>query len=199
MYKKQMTIQKAVCLFVLATSVFVFIYSLGIMTDLYDSLYSAIGDAANRENTRRNTVAGAFIYYDMQGFNKQFLHLSIGLILMSLLLFITNTHTRRRYYIGNVLAAAANVIANVYVAFWAHTRIAAFKNEFLKIDFEALKKFSDRRHTYYTESTFWFDLHNLVFCLAILACILLVANIIWKFSLMKKEQHLIDAGKGVAA
>jgi hypothetical protein len=38
-----------------------------------------------------------------------------------------------------------------------------------------------------------------VFCLAILACILLVANIIWKFSLMKKEQHLIDAGKGVAA
>lgn len=83
MYKKQMTIQKAVCLFVLATSVIVFIYSLGIMTDLYDSLYSAIGDAANRENTRRNTVAGAFIYYDMQGFNKQFLHLSIGLILIA--------------------------------------------------------------------------------------------------------------------
>lgn len=199
MYKKQMTIQKAVCLFVLCTSVIVFIYSLGIMTDLFDSLYYAIGDAANRENTRRNTVAGAFLYYDMQGFNKQFLHFSIGLILMSLLLFITNTHTRRRYYIGNILAAAANVIANLYVAFWAHTRIEAFKAAYLTIDFEALKKFSERRHSFYTESTFWFDIHTLVFGLAIVACILLVANLIWKFSLMKKEQHLIDAGKGVAA
>ncbi|MBQ8092117.1 MAG: hypothetical protein IJ242_00870 [Clostridia bacterium] len=199
MYKKQMTIQKAVCLFVLCTSVIVFIYSLGIMTDLFDSLYYTITDAANRENTRRNSVAGAFLYYDMQDFNKQFLHLGIGLILMSLLLFITNTHVRRRYYIGNIIAVAANVIANIYVAIWAHTRIVAYRAEYLNVDFEALKTFSERRHTYYTDSTFWFDVHTFVFGLAILACILLVANMIWKFSLMKQEQHLVDAGKGVAA
>lgn len=198
MYKKQMTIQKAVCLFVLCTSVIVFIYSLGIMTDLYDSLYYTITDASNRENVRRNSVAGAFLYYDMQDFNKQFLHYGIGLILISLLLFITNTHVRRRYYVGNIIAVAVNVIANVYVAVWAHTRISAYRADFLNVDFEALKTFSERRHTYYTESTFFFDIHYLVFCLAIIACVLLVANMIWKFSLMKKEQHLIDAGKGVA-
>ena len=194
-----MTIQKAVCLFVLCTSVIVFIYSLGIMTDLFDSLYYTITDAANRENTRRNSVAGAFIYYDMQDFNKTFLHLAIGLILTSLLLFITNTHVRRRYYIGNIIAVVVNVIANFYVAFWAHAQITAFKAQYLQVDFEALKKFSERRHTFYTESTFWFDIHNLVFGLAILGCVLLVANMIWKFSLMKKEQHLIDAGKEAAA
>ena len=36
MYKKQMKIQKIVCFLVLAASVVVFLYSLGIMTDLYD-------------------------------------------------------------------------------------------------------------------------------------------------------------------
>ena len=71
MYKKQMKFQKAVCLLVLAASVIVFLYSLGIMTDLYDALYTTIGAPDKPDNTRRNPVAGAFIYYDMQGFNLE--------------------------------------------------------------------------------------------------------------------------------
>ena len=82
MYKKQMKFQKAVCLLVLVASVIVFLYALGIMTDLYDALYTTIGAPDKPDNTRRNPVAGAFIYYDMQGFNKTFLHLGIALILI---------------------------------------------------------------------------------------------------------------------
>ncbi len=199
MYKKQMKLQKAVCLFALAACVLVFLYSLGIMTDLYDALYTTIGAPDKPDNTRRNPVAGAFIYYDMQGFNKTFLHIGIGLILISLLLFLTNTHVRRRYYIGNVVAVAANAIAGIGAAVWAHGRIAAYRAQFLEIDFEALKEFSEKRNTLYTESTFWFDIHYAVFAVLLLAVLLLIANMVWKFRLMKEEKQLIEAGKGAQA
>ena len=196
MYKKQMKTQKAVCLFALAASVIVFLYSLGIMTDLYESLYFTI---RNPDNPARNPVAGSLIYYDMQGFNKTFLHVGIGLILTSLLLFISNTHVRRRYYAGNVVVVLLHVCATVAAAVWASAQIRVFKAQYLEVDFEALKKFSEPRNTYYTESTFWFDIHTLVFGIAIVACVLLVANLIWKFKLMQEEKRLIEAGKGAAA
>ncbi len=199
MYKKQMKLQKVVCLLVLVASVIVFLYSLGIMTDLYDALYTTISAPDNPDNTRRNPVAGAFLYYDMQGFNRSFLHMGIALILVSLLLYLTNTHTRRRYYIGNVVAVAANAVAGVWVAVWAHAQIAAFRAKFLEIDFAALKEFAERRNSLYTESTFWFDAHWFVFAFVILANVLLIANLIWKFSLMKQEKNLVEAGKGAAA
>ena len=103
MYRKQMTLQKIVCFIMLASSVITFAYSLGIMSDLYESFYYSI---RSTENPARNPIAGSLIYYDMQAFNKTFLHLGIALILISLVLFITNTHIRRRYYIGNVFAVA---------------------------------------------------------------------------------------------
>ena len=71
-----------------------FVYSLGIMTDLYDSLYGTF-------RRGKTSVSGAEIYNDMQGFNKTLLHGSIGMILLCVVLFITSTHSRRRYYIGN--------------------------------------------------------------------------------------------------
>ena len=197
MYKKQLKLQKAACLFALAASVIYFLYALGIMTDLYESLYFTI---RNPDNPARNPVSGALIYYDMQGFNKQFLHFGIVLILLSCLLFITNTHSRRRYYIGNAAAIAVHAVAGAVSVIWARTQILAFKAQYLsEVDFEALKDFSQKRNTYYTDSTFWFDIHTLVFAIVIIANVLLIANMIWKFQLMKEEKRLIDAGKGAAA
>ena len=197
MYKRQLKTQKAVCFFALAASVIIFLYSLGIMTDLYESLYFTI---RNPDNPARNPVAGALIYYDMQGFNKQFLYAGIVLILTSVVLFITNTHVRRRYYIGNVAATVLHVVASTAVVVWAHAQILTFKTQYLnEVDFEALLDFSQKRNTYYTESTFWFDIHTLVFAIAIVANVLLIANLIWKFQLMKQEKQLVEAGKGATA
>ena len=39
MYKKQMTLQRITSYLLLAAAALVFVYSLGFMTDLYDSLY----------------------------------------------------------------------------------------------------------------------------------------------------------------
>jgi hypothetical protein len=193
MYRKQMTLQKIVCFIMLASSVITFAYSLGIMSDLYESFYYSI---RSTENPARNPIAGSLIYYDMQDFNKAFLKAGIALILISLILFVTNTHIRRRYYIGNVVAVMVNVIANIAVAVWASAQIGVYKDKFLnEVDFQAFREYADLMKSYYTESTFWFDVHIYVFGFGILACLLLVANLIWKFVLMDQEQKLIGTGK----
>lgn len=193
MYRKQMTLQKIVCFIMLASSVITFAYSLGIMSDLYESFYYSI---RSTENPARNPIAGSLIYYDMQDFNKAFLKAGIALILISLILFVTNTHIRRRYYIGNVVAVMVNVIANIAVAVWASVQIGVYKDKFLnEVDFQAFREYADLMKSYYTESTFWFDVHIYVFGISIAACLLLIANLIWKFKLMDQEQKLIKAGK----
>ena len=195
MYKKQMKCQKAVCLLCMISSVIVFLYALGIMTDLYDSLYSTMMNPADLTQT---TVPGSIVYYNMQEFNSVFLKYSIGLILLACLLYITNTHIRRKYYIGNYAAAALFVIANVNIAIWAHQYIEIFKAQFLNVDFEALKKHAELWKTTYTESTFWFDIHTAVFAVALIASAALVGVVFWKVSLMKEEQKLIEAGRKAA-
>ncbi len=195
MYKKQMKCQKAVCLLCMISSVIVFLYALGIMTDLYDSLYSTMMNPADLTQT---TVPGSIVYYNMQEFNSVFLKYSIGLILLACLLYITNTHIRRKYYIGNYVAAALFAIANVNIAVWAHQYIEIFKAQFLNVDFEALQKHAELWKTTYTESTFWFDIHVAVFAIALIASAALVGVVFWKVSLMKEEQKLIEAGRKAA-
>ena len=76
MYKKQMSFQRIICLLSIVASVIVFLYSLGIMTDLYDTLYTMVPYPDDPSSVR---VAGAYIYYDMQGFNRNLLRCSIVL------------------------------------------------------------------------------------------------------------------------
>lgn len=192
MYKKQMKLQKILCLLAIFSSALVFIYSLGLMTDLYDSLYGTMTDPSDLTKT---TVPGSIIYYDMQGFNNTFMKAGLGLILLSCLLFLTNTHSRRKYYVGNYVSIALQTVANVAVAIWAHNQIVMYRAQFLQIDFEALAKHAKRWKTLYTESTFWFDAHYAVFAVLLVVTVLLVANGIWKYSLMKQERALIKAGE----
>lgn len=196
MYKKQLRFQKFACLFAIIAAAVSFVYSLGIMTDIYDSLYSTM---MNPNDLTQTSVPGSIIYYDMQDFNKLFVNLSIGLILAAALLFITNTNIRRRYYIGNFVATGIYSVATLGVAIWSHMQIAAFKVQYLTtVDFEALKKFAELWGKPYIESTFWLDLHYLVGAVAILSVVALVGNAIWKVQMMRGEQALLDGGKEVA-
>ncbi len=196
MYKKQMTAQRVICLLSVIASALVFLYSLGLLTDLYDSLYPTMMNPYDLTDT---DVPGSIIYYDMQPFNMQLLRVSIGLILLSCLLFITNTASRRRYYIGNYAAVDLNAVANVCATVWAHGQITAFRAQYLEIDFEALQFHSEIWETPYIDSTFWFDAHYAVFALTLIVTVLLIANTIWKMNLMRGEKKLIEAGKAVSA
>jgi hypothetical protein len=197
MYKKQVKLQRVICLFALIAAVVMFIYSLGMLTDLYDSLYPMMRNPDNLEET---DVPGSIIYYDMQGFNHQLLIASIALILLAACLFISNTSSRRKYYIGNYSATAVNVIAEIGVAVWAHLQVSAFRQQFITtVDFESLDMWSQIWETpaMTAESTFWFDIHYLACALLVIAAALLTMNVIWKRKLMKSEKALLD-GKAVS-
>ncbi len=196
MYKKQLTLQKILCFLAIVSSAVVFLYSLGIMTDLYDTLYSTMRNPADLTQT---DVPGSIVYYNMQNFNAYFLKCAIVLILLAVLLFITNTHIRRRYYIGNYIAVGAFAAANFYVAFEAHGYIEAYKERFLRVDFEALKAHAELWKTAYTESTFWFDVHYAVFAFTLLVSVGLILCTVWKIRLMKEEKRLIAEGKEARA
>ena len=181
---------------VLVASALVFVYSLGLLTDLYDSLYLTIRDPANLEMT---TVQGSRIFYDMQSFNSELTKVGIGLILVSLVLYLMNTHSRRKYYIGNFVAVALSVVCNVAATVWAVIEISGYRAKFLQMDFEALKAHAEMWKTLYTESTFWFDAGYMVFGLLMIATVLLVVNLILKLNVMKDEKRLIGSRKEVEA
>ncbi|MBQ4000897.1 MAG: hypothetical protein II601_00810, partial [Lachnospiraceae bacterium] len=96
---------------------------------------------------------------------------------------------------SNVLAVVVNVALNIGVVVWASAQIKAFRAQFLTVDFEALREQAERGRTTFTDSTFWFDAHHVVFAVSLIACALLVANMVWKFILMKQEKNLLEAGK----
>ncbi len=196
MYKRQLIWQKILCFAALAVSALVFLYSLGLMTDLYDSLYTTMMDPDNIEDT---WVTGSQVYYHMQPFNKALLMGAIGMILLACLLFITSTHSRRRYYIGNLVSTGAFAVASVALSVWGHGQAEFYKAEFLQINFEELQFFAEMWESPYIDSTFWFDAHYVVFGLLTLGGLLLVGNYVWKLRLMKAEKRLIEEGKKVSA
>jgi len=191
MYKKQVKVQKLLCLMAIIVSAAVFIYSLGIITDIYDALYSTM---RNPNDLTKTSVSGSFLYYEMQGFNQAFMLYGLAMILLSVGLFLTNTHSRRKYYIGNYVSVALWCVFAVGGGLWSHFQIEAIKAKWLQIDFEALAKHAQTFKSLYTESTFWLDLHMVIFILLLLTTALLVWNVYWKLKLMREEEALLAKG-----
>ncbi len=197
MYKKQIKCQKLLCILAIVACAITFLYALGLMTDLYDALYSTM---RNPYDLTETDVPGSILYYDMQDFNRSLLKYAIGLILLACLLFLTQTHVRRKYYIGNYVSVGLFCAAAVAYSIWAHGQIESYKTAFLTgIDFEALKKHAKMWKTAYVDSTFWFDVHYVVYAILLVVTALLLVNLIWKIRLMKAEQRLIAAGKEAVA
>lgn len=197
MYKKQLIFQKYACLFAVIAAAMSFVYSLGIITDIYDSLYSTM---MNPNDLTQTFVPGSIIYYDMQGFNRSYMSASIVLILTACLLYLMNTQVRRKYYIGNYAAIGVYSVATLGVTVWSHLQIEAFKVQYLTtVDFEALKSFAEMWGKPYIESTLMLDLHYAVAAVAVLSVAVLIGNMVWKIQLMKAENALIEAGKEAVA
>ena len=196
MYKKQMLLQKIACMLALIASALVFVSSLGISTDLYDALARTI--LYPDYDLDYTSVTGSRVYYDMFGFNSAFTKVSIGLILVTLLLYITNTHSRRKYYIGNYIATALSVIASVGVSAWCIPQIADYKSQFRNnVDFEALETFSKDWGTLYIgpDDTFWFDMCYVVFGILLFTSVLLIVNCVLKIMMMNAEKAAIGSRK----
>ena len=97
------------------------------------------------------------------------------------------------------MATCVYAVAEVALAFWMHAQVAAYRVQYLTtVDFTELRRRLERRGTY-TDSTFWFDIHTLVFVLLIIAAVLLIVNFIWKKRLMQGEKALLHGAKAVSA
>lgn len=196
MYKKHLKLQKLICLLCIIAAVVCFVYSLGIITDIYESTKGAIRDPEKLDKTK---IPGAEIYYHMQGFNKEFVGRSLVVLLLSCLIFLTNTHVRRKYYISNYAVIGVYSIATFAFIGWYHAQIEAFKHQFLTtMDFEAMREYSEMWGTPYVDNTNLLDFHYWVAGLAIVSVVALLGNMIWKIILMRNEKKLIEAGKEAA-
>lgn len=196
MYKKQLRFQKIICMLCLIAAAVTFVYSLGILTDIYDGLYLATDPKKPTDDGR---VAGSTIYYQMQTFNQQFFTFGIVLILLAALLFLMNTNIRRKYYIGNYVSIVLYSVASVACVVWSHIQIVAFRFQYLTtVDFEALKELCEMKNKPFIKSTLLLDLHYVVGIFALLCVAGLVYNMIWKIRLMREEDALIEAGKEIA-
>lgn len=189
MFKQQMKFQKIVTYVVLAVCALSFLYSLGLMTDIYDTFYLTMVDPNNPDKTE---VQGSQIYYHMQDFNKQLLAVAITLIVVSLTLFITGVHNRRKYYVSNYVATGLVAVCNLAASIWMIINIALFRAEYLQIDFEALKKFIETHpNVQYNDSTFWFDIGFVLCALLIVSALAVAGNLIWKIMITKRENELL--------
>jgi hypothetical protein len=184
-----MILQRIVCYALLIAAVVVFIYSLGLVTDLYESLYPY------SDPTKRKYVEGADIYNHIQPFNKQLTGAGVALVLSAVSLFIFNTHKRRKYYVGNYVTVALNAVMNVAVSVWALVNVMAFRAQYLLIDFARLAEQAEKYDTKYIESTRSFDIAIPVFALLLAVTLVSLANLAFKLMLMKGERELIKEGE----
>ena len=191
MYKKQMTLQRITSFILLAAAVLVFVYSLGIMTNLHDTLALV----STYSESSRNYVKGATIFLEMQPFNRELTTAGIILILSAVALFVFKSNDRRKYYIANYITIGINAVANVAVSIWALINVFAYKAQYLQIDFEKLKTVAEKYDVLYNKSTFWFDASIAVFGFVFLATALSIANLVFKVILMRAEKKLIEEGK----
>ena len=200
MYKKQMILQRLVCYIVLIAAALVFVYSLGLLTDMFEMKFEYHAEryyknGMTEEALSKVKVPGSEIYYDMQQFNRELTGAGIVLILLAVTQFIFQNQNRRKYYIANYITVGANAVGAIYYSWWGLSNILLYKERYLKVDFAELQKLNERYGFAYTESTFWFDASKYVFGLVLVAMVLNLLNMVWKICLMNNEKKLVKAGK----
>ena len=187
-----MTLQRITSFLLLGAAALVFVYSLGVMTDVYNSFYllssyDPIWDPLFY-------VEGSEVYLEMQEFNKQFTTAGIVLILSAVSLFLFKSHDRRRYYIANYITIGINAILNIAIVFWMHIEVSIYRAQYLQVDPERVKEVADLLSMKIEFSTFWFDIHYIVFAVVILVTLLSLVNLGLKIALMAGERKLLKEG-----
>ena len=190
MYKSQMLLQRIACFLMIGACALVFIYSLGLTTDLYGNNFHYYA-----ENLNRVKVEGSQIFYNIQGFNRQLTGAGLVLLLMSVALLVLQNHTRRKYYVANYAVVGVNLISSIAVSIWALINIASYKQDFLQVDFEKLAEMAQLYQHEWTDSTFWFDASFVVFPVLIVAALFLLFTTLLKVKVMKAEAEALSLGK----
>ena len=182
-----MLVEKIVCFAVLAAAALVFIYSLGLVTDLHYNNF-----AYYAEKVGKPKFSGADIYNEIQPFNRNLTKAGILLILSALSLFVFGTHKRRKYYLGNYIAIGLNSALTIGVSVWGILNVIKYKAMYNQIDFDELKRWQELLRKPYDISAFWFNVGFYVFGIAILVSVLSILNLVFKVLVMRSERKLLE-------
>ena len=184
MYKNQMLLQRIACFFMLIACALVFIYSLGITTDLYGNKFQYYA-----EDIDYPLVEGSEIYYNIQPFNRQLTTAGLVLFLLAASLLVFQNHARRKYYFVNYVTVGVNAVAGIGVTAWALPTVISYKEQFLQVDFETLKYWAEEVLAHeWTDSTFWFDAAYVVFGVLMVAIAFLLFVTLYKVHVMRAEK-----------
>ena len=199
MYKKQMLFQRIICIAMLIACAFCFLVSLGLITDVYDTVMPSFAFIYEDEagfiesiDLMGNNYYCASYYYEFQDFNNQIVLMSLALIVISLTLFITCTNTRRKYYVGNYISTGMVAASSVFASIWAIFNITNFVNKYNMIEFDKLEEICKLMNMEFHRSAFSIQMGYVAFAILLIATALLVFNLIWKIIVMKNEQKALS-------
>ena len=182
MFKPQMKFQKTLFIVLLILSGVVFVFSLGIMTDMY-GLY---------QTQTLGGIPGSKIFYDMQSYNHYMVLIAIALILISALPFIFASNKRRKYYKGNTVTSFIQAGAFVLAAVYMVINSLKYRAQFLKtVDFALYKEMATTMNFVYSESTFFFDAGLVIAVLLVAGAAAIIYNLNWKNKLVKQEEAIL--------
>lgn len=127
------------------------------------------------------------------GFVDKLMAIAIADIAVALVLFIFNTHKRRKYYFGNYVATGLFVGYNLVASIWALVKLVQYHREFLAIDHEVIKAFCETwaMDYNYNGAILSFRLGYVICAFMILAAVAVALNLVWKLLLEKRENTLL--------
>lgn len=185
MFKSQMKFQKILTVALLLFAAVCFVFSIGISTDVYGLyLSSAVID-----------FEGSNLFNEIQSYNHYAVIFSLILICSCLLPYIFATNTRRLYYVDNYVSIGAQFGFFIFYGIYILTNSITYKHRFLtEVDFETYKSNAELFKTKYSESTFFFDAGMVLSILCFVMAALIIANLVWKIIIMRKENELLTLG-----
>lgn len=215
MFKSQMKFQKILCYTALILSAVLFVYAVGFITDLYDLVYFTLDIDEGLDYTE---VEGTEFFWELQtivtyeeisetktikhrqvGFNEQLVIVAIIAVLVAVSMFVSNSHTRRKYYLGNYFTTALLSSYFVGVAVWMSNKLTYFKTKYMAIDFEQLERYCKVWKREYNPSTRCFDIGFVISAILLIVAVLAIINLIWKITLVKRENKLLRNVSGEVA
>ena len=127
------------------------------------------------------------------GFNDNLVSGALIGIVIALLLFITSCTKRRNYYISNFVAIGATTAYNIGFAAWLIANLAKFEAKFKAVDHQALIDwFAREQFKEIDTNVSCFAIGYVLAALLIVVTGVLVFNLIWKLTLMKREHKLLQ-------
>lgn len=210
MYKTQMKFQKILCLAALIMAAVMFVYALGFITDWHDLLYYTLDideglDYTEVDGTQFLWELQTYVLYEKVG-EETIEHRHVGFLghlvtvaiiglLIAFSMIVTRNNVRRKYYVSNFVTTGLYCVHNVVFAIWMMVQVTVYKEKFLQIDFEMLKTYCDVWKIEYNPTTRCCDWGYVLGVLLIVFSLVVAFNLIWKVTLMKRENKLLNQNK----